>query len=126
MPYKSIEDKRECLRRFRKNHPDRIKVYNDAWRDRNPKYSKAYKAQNVPKKYGISIEDYNETFTKQEGKCAICGTHQVELKKKLSIDHCHKTGKVRGLLCNNCNVGIGFLKEDIENLRCAILYLDNS
>lgn len=75
------------------------------------------------KKYGITPEDYDEMYSKQEGKCAICKSHQLSLKKKLCVDHCHKTGKVRGLLCNNCNLGLGSFKDDKIILETAIKYL---
>jgi hypothetical protein len=64
---------------------------------------------------------YNLFIKKQNNKCAICGKPQF--KKRLSIDHNHKTDKIRGLLCNNCNILIGFAKDDIEILKEAINYL---
>jgi len=59
----------------------------------------------------------------QEHKCAICSTSDADLDKLLSVDHCHTTGKVRGLLCNNCNLALGNFKDKIENLKSAINYL---
>ncbi|HEX4851715.1 MAG TPA: endonuclease VII domain-containing protein, partial [Puia sp.] len=53
--------------------------------------------------YGVTPEKYNELFEFQRGRCAICGKHQSELKRKLFVDHNHETGKVRGLLCFKCN-----------------------
>ena len=61
--------------------------------------------------YGITLDDYNKMFNEQEGKCAICQRHQNELKKILYVDHDHKTGEVRGLLCKNCNVALGFYEK---------------
>ena len=74
-------------------------------------------------KYGITIEQYNEIYNKQEGKCAVCGQHQDSLKQKLAVDHDHKTGKVRGLLCNKCNRNLGSFNDDIIILARAIEYL---
>lgn len=74
--------------------------------------------------YGISLSDWNELFQKQNGCCAICGDHQSTLSKKLRVDHCHKTGPVRGLLCATCNSGIGMLKDDVKVLEKAISYLN--
>lgn len=71
----------------------------------------------------ITKEDYNLMYHLQDGKCKICSRHQSKLKKSLSIDHCHKTGKIRGLLCHNCNAAIGLLKEDINAIESAIIYL---
>lgn len=76
--------------------------------------------------YGITLTQYNILFNKQEGKCAICKKHQLEFELKLAVDHCHKTGKVRGLLCTACNQAIGKFEEKIENFNSAIKYLENS
>ena len=78
------------------------------------------------KKYGIDREEYNLMWDEQKGRCKICKTHQLELKRPLSVDHCHKTGKVRGLLCNNCNAGIGLLKDSPSILLEARSYILNS
>ena len=75
-------------------------------------------------RYGISIEEYDDIYITQQGACAICFTHASELKYRLHIDHCHETGKVRGLLCKRCNLAIGFLDEDIDKLNSSIKYLE--
>jgi hypothetical protein len=83
------------------------------------------------KKFGIGEEDYQLMFDRQEGKCAICNSSEPGGRKagaggavkNFFVDHCHITGQVRGLLCNNCNRGMGLLGDSIENLERAILYL---
>lgn len=65
---------------------------------------------------------YTLLFEFQGGACAICRT-QPSLRKRFAIDHCHKTGYVRGLLCDGCNRGIGFFKEETSRLQRAIAYL---
>ena len=72
--------------------------------------------------YGITLKDWNKMFQEQEGKCAICGVHQSEMKHVLYVDHDHKTDKVRGLLCARCNTGIGFF-EDKKFMEKANNYL---
>lgn len=62
----------------------------------------------------------------QDYKCAICGIHEENVTKSLAIDHDHTTGLVRGYLCNNCNRGIGLLKDDPNVLRNAIEYLERT
>ncbi|KKN26953.1 hypothetical protein LCGC14_0869490 [marine sediment metagenome] len=62
-------------------------------------------------------------FSTQNGECAICGTHSSELDQALSVDHDHSTGKVRGLLCNSCNLMLGLVKDDISTLLAAIDHL---
>ena len=54
-------------------------------------------------KYSITLEDYNKLFVKQNGCCNICDKHQSEISRRLSVEHCHKTGRVRGLTCHHCN-----------------------
>lgn len=73
------------------------------------------------KNYGINLYEYQELLKKQEGKCAIC-KKQVSAKR-LSVDHCHKTCIVRGLLCSKCNVGLGSFEDKIVNLLNAAEYL---
>lgn len=75
------------------------------------------------KKYKITQKDYNNLFIIQEGKCLICSTHQSNLKKKLAVDHNHQTSEVRGLLCANCNAGLGMFKDNEQILKNAVLYL---
>ena len=116
----SKEEEKEYFKQYRIKNKERIKKY----RDSNKKKQKEY---DLKKKYGITQEQYNELYNKQNGCCIVCKKPQSELKKILCIDHNHKTGKVRGLLCDNCNSGIGLLKEDINILTNAINYLkDNS
>lgn len=93
----------------------------------NNNLKSVYKTCNyMVKKYNISAKEYTLLFKLQEGKCAVCKIHQIKLKKRLSVDHCHITGKVRGLLCPSCNTGLGFFKNDKHNLQNAINYLIDS
>jgi len=75
------------------------------------------------KKYNLTEKEYNYLFSLQEGNCKICKKHQSKFKKKLSVDHCHKTGTVRGLLCGNCNSALGLFKDDKEVIKQALIYL---
>jgi Autographiviridae endonuclease VII len=72
------------------------------------------------KRYGISAAEYDALLAKQGGVCAICRKHS---KRRLCVDHCHLTGTVRGLLCDRCNLGLGYLKEDQASLVAALAYL---
>ena len=67
-----------------------------------------------------------QLFIKQDGCCAICGQPEKELKSKLSLDHCHITGRIRGLLCNRCNLFIGLAKDNVYVLQAAIDYVIES
>jgi hypothetical protein len=77
--------------------------------------------------YNITIEQFEEMKSSQNGKCAICKTTEPKGRHNVfAVDHCHKTGKVRGLLCNKCNVGLGSFRDDIESLNCAVEYLNKN
>lgn len=73
--------------------------------------------------YKITLAEYDELLYFQDGKCAICGIHSSELNRSLAVDHDHRTGKIRGLLCNSCNQGLGYFKDKISNLEDALYYL---
>ena len=77
----------------------------------------------IKKRYGITPEKYDAMYAAQEGRCQICQKHQTEFTKRLAVDHCHTTGKVRGLLCSNCNTALGKFNDDIELFSRAISYL---
>ena len=76
--------------------------------------------KDLERRYGITTQHYQIMLTKQNHVCALCGKKG---KKRLAVDHCHATGKVRGLLCHKCNTAIGILNEDVSLLRRAIDYL---
>jgi hypothetical protein len=76
------------------------------------------------KAYGISLEDYTEMLSEQDGCCAICRRHHSLFRRKLSVDHDHKTGAVRGLLCKDCNTSLGQFNDDVDTLLTAISYLN--
>lgn len=86
-----------------------------------PEYSKA---SYIKFAYGITMAEFHKLQNDQNLSCAICGKKQSTLVKKLHIDHCHKTKKVRGLLCFNCNSAIGHFKDDVNLLKLAIKYLE--
>lgn len=73
------------------------------------------------RKYKISYEQYNKMHKEQAGLCAICS--KPENTKKLAVDHCHNTGRIRGLLCFRCNSALGKLQDSIELMQKAIIYL---
>jgi hypothetical protein len=78
----------------------------------------------IRKTLGATAEQYEQMYTAQSGKCAICGTADPGGKRaRFSIDHCHDTGVIRGLLCVSCNSGLGYFKDDIPRLEKATEYL---
>lgn len=112
-----------CQARFwRESHPDKAK-------ESTKKYRKSHATEvalklrkgTLKRKYGITLDEYNDMLKTQNGKCAIC--HE-EKNETLCVDHDHKTGKVRGLLCTHCNHVVGFAKDNIKILDETIKYLD--
>lgn len=75
--------------------------------------------------YGITYREYLNMIAAQKGLCAICRKHRLDQVKDLAVDHDHTTGKVRGLLCTNCNTGLGMFKDSIRLLAQAIVYLED-
>lgn len=74
-------------------------------------------------KFNITIVEYNEMLAKQNHRCFLCERHRSELPIRLSVDHCHTTGKIRGLLCGNCNRGLGCFKDNSNVLLKAAKYV---
>lgn len=73
--------------------------------------------------FGITLDQYNQMLHDQDYKCAVCGKTEQENKKRLAVDHCHKTNKVRKLLCHHCNCALGMVDDDIDKLAGLISYL---
>ena len=91
------------------------------------KYNKARRNSTLVRRYGITEDEYFEMFKNQKGKCKLCGTKKPRKgATHLIVDHCHKTSKVRGLLCNDCNVLLGKLKDDIVFIDKIKAYLKAS
>lgn len=97
------------------------------YRSKNPSAKSRLKEysreQSLKSNYNLTKKEYDLMYKYQHGKCAICGTPQSELKKNLCVDHDHKTGKVRALLCTLCNQGLGSFKDNQSNLENALYYL---
>ncbi len=124
--------KYEQIKRYRAKYPERHRKESLAYYYRNKERLREKKklyAQNGGnlRRYNLSLDSYKLLFKQQGGVCAICGNAEtVKLRgviKKLAVDHNHITGKVRGLLCNHCNRGLGCMKDDVLIFKNAIKYL---
>jgi hypothetical protein len=116
-------------------------AYALAWNKANPEKAKEHhkkqyqktkhlrdpskrRAQKLLKNFGISHAEYAEMLLSQGGRCAACGTNELGFHKHFNVDHCHTTGKIRGLLCGNCNRAIGLLRDSVETALAVALYLE--
>lgn len=120
-------EKRRQLSEERKGTPawNKGKLSNNPWTvEREKKYMTAYQRAELLRRYGLTEIDYDRMYQIQGGRCKICGKHQTEMLKRLFVDHDHAKNEIRGLLCNQCNQGLGFFKDNVTNLRKAIEYLE--
>ena len=93
----------------------------------NPNYRENMRGQDLRKHYGIGTEDYDRMLAEQNNCCKICGRHMSEFSRRLAVDHVHdEDGFIRGLLCGQCNTGIGKLQDNPEILQRAITYIMTS
>lgn len=108
---------------YQKNK-DQVLERNQQWKKDNHKQHR----NQILKKFNINTNDYGQLFNKQGKKCAICRSSKPGRKgvKYLSVDHCHETDKVRGLLCMRCNLLIGQAQDNIDILKSAIDYLEKN
>lgn len=113
-------------KRWRLRYPDRQKAANAASIAKNPtRYATRHRKYLLAREYGLTENDYARMLQEQNGCCAVCGTDKPTGRwKAFAVDHNHTTGKVRALLCNECNRGIGLLKDNATLLRKAADYLD--
>ena len=99
-----------------------------SWTKANPeRHKKSLRNRMLKSRYGISLKEYNTMCEQQEHKCAICGCTKENNNggiHHLAVDHCHTTGAIRGILCSNCNRGLGLLGDNIESVRKAMAYLE--
>lgn len=130
----------ECQKKYRVEQRDSGKIaeanlkykertgvtYQMAYRLRNPDRYRQLAREKILKQYGITIADYEKMLLEQNNRCAICKTDSPaspDLKTSFHVDHCHRTGVVRGLLCFRCNSAIGKLGDDPDLLETAAAYL---
>lgn len=150
MPYKDPKVRRrkaaEYSRRWAEKHPERAQAtqrkYREANRELSVQRTLAWKAKpgnrervngyRQAKRYGITPDEYDRIFVAQNGVCAICRqpeTHRTQKSgpvNRLSVDHCHNTQQIRGLLCHHCNAALGLLNDDPARLRAAADYIERN
>lgn len=101
----------------------RLRAYckrTDYHRRRYIRTAQQERERHLVRKYGVTQADYDRMLRDQDGRCAVCGKTQA---RAFDVDHCHTSGKVRGLLCTSCNRMIGHAGDSVERLRAAAEYL---
>jgi hypothetical protein len=139
MPHKDPVARREWVKKWRKANPEKRLEQQRRHERRNPEQKRAvkraYQQRNKEKwrgyelkcTYGITLDDVAAMRAAQNDMCAGCGVaFGVEFSNKPRVDHCHGTGKVRGLLCFACNVTLGHFDDDPAKLRALVEYLERT
>lgn len=114
--------KLENARNYRLSNLEKVKEYQKEYAIKNAERLKVYKRDwKLKRKFNIGAKDYDLILQSQNGVCAICGSDNNG--KTLVVDHDHKTGLIRGLLCDDCNLFLGFVDDDETLIQKAISYL---
>lgn len=108
--------------KYYNNNKELYKQQSKEWKKRNPEKVKLTNRKYLLKKFGITIEEFEILLQKQNNRCWIC-REKPQKNINLTVDHCHTTKKIRGLLCRNCNLALGNFKNSIVHLKQAIKYL---
>lgn len=125
MPHADIEERRHYHREYGKRNREAARKRSSKWRERNPEQTVTHSRKYFLRtKFGLTLEDYDLMLNAQAGVCAICETDDTSPWGVFCVDHCHETGRVRGLLCHRCNVAIGQARDDPILLRRAADYLE--
>lgn len=127
------EEIRANHRRSYAKNPEKYKAASKKWRDEHPEERRKRRASpkaramersgHVRRTFGIAKDEYEARLSRQKRRCAICRSLFGELNFPC-VDHCHRTKKIRGLLCRTCNTGIGHLKDSVRLLKLAVNYLE--
>lgn len=129
--YKNDLDSRckKCVcdktRLWQLNNSDKYRAIRKRYQSKTPFNETVRRNYRYQAQYGLDLTAYNAILEQQKGCCAICQRHQSVFKYRLSVDHCHQTKTVRGLLCNECNLGLGKFRDQAHLLHRAAAYVDS-
>jgi hypothetical protein len=118
-----LERNRARARKWNEDNPEEYKQRMRRWYTAN---ADKVRSDNLLKRYKLTPEMKAAMLAEQGMCCAICGTDKPSDRSGWHVDHCHNTGKVRGLLCHHCNMGLGRFRDDAELLQKAITYLEQN
>ena len=150
--YPTRDECLECKKIWRAENRDKIKegsrayyianrerilaqrrIHNTTNKNARLAYGREWGAANKPKqfeydmrrRFGMEPEDYARILHSQDRKCAACNS-ELDMGKKTHVDHCHATGKVRGILCHHCNLALGYTRDSENRLRALVVYLEKN
>ena len=122
---KNAEKRRKSALEWQKNNPERYKENLDRWRSENQGHVNKKQRENyLTRTYGIDAVERDAMLEKQGGVCATCGTDTPGGKYGWNVDHCHSSNKIRGILCHQCNITLGLVKDNPATLRNLANYLE--
>ncbi len=107
----------------RSYYSSRCKPCHQEYKRQSPTTPRNRKAEKLQLRYGLTYDQWEEMRQAEDFRCMICGISEDEIGKKLDVDHCHDSGRVRGVLCNPCNVILGLARDRINLLESAAKYL---
>jgi hypothetical protein len=120
----NLEKERERGRADYEKNKEKRKAASSKWKKDNQHKVAEYRKDGNLKRYGITHAQKQSMFTSQGNCCACCKSTVPRTKNGWHVDHCHITGKVRGVLCHSCNVALGAVQDNTEQLRSLIVYLE--
>ena len=117
---------KQCVKEYTTENKEKVRKYKkDYYYANREKCIERDRKNSLKRKYNVTVEWYEAQLEKQNGKCMICGaTESGGISSTLHVDHNHKTGQIRDLLCRPCNTGIGLFKENTDLLKKAIEYVN--
>jgi hypothetical protein len=124
-PEKARESHRVAQKKWREKNRERVKATAKKWGEANREKVNLYRRrQHYRQKYGITIEERDAVLEAQGGKCACCNASEAGNRIGWVVDHCHKDGTVRGILCHHCNLALGNVRDSVAHLKKLIAYLE--
>lgn len=109
---------------WKKRNRTHVNLYQKKRKKINPKSFTVIRRRSTLKQYGLTITQFESLLNRQNSRCAICSTDKPGgFANQWAVDHCHKTGGVRGILCSSCNKGLGHFKDNIAVMETAVRYL---
>ena len=119
------ERKRKNTAAWRAANPEKARAQYAKWRQDNPeKHAASLRKAALKRKYGVTQEQFRQMLARQGGGCAVCRRTETSNGHDWTVDHDHVTGKIRGLLCSQCNSMLGMAGDSKENLQRGIRYLE--